>query len=220
MTAAISPFRWLSGNSALGEIFCVSFFRGLTPAEVLRRFGPEGATNRAMNMRDLWELVDEYTHLSRGGNGGGYVGVLQAGEWSVALEPLGWYAVLNQFWLRLSRGCEMVAVSRHDYAEDDFVHVIDGELFTRFSPRQSTHRWGRVPDALNPALSRAGLPTEDLDGVVSAAWDRSYGDRIARAFAVAAEVTGVTFTRELLDGPLLVGPVDQSPLSGPQPENV
>ncbi|MFC5748514.1 DUF6461 domain-containing protein [Actinomadura rugatobispora] len=221
MTDAISPFRWLSGRSALGEIFCVSLFRGLSPVEVLRRFGPEDATSRAMSMRELWDLVAEFTHLTRAGNGGGYVGALQADGWSVAVEPLGWYASLTEFGAKLSRGCEMVAVSRHDYAEDHFVHAIDGELLTGFIPNKSTRRWGRAPDALNEALNKFGFPTEDLDDAArEASWRRIYEDRVARAFAVAAEVTGVAFTRDLIDGLLLAGAVDQSPLSGPQPKNV
>jgi hypothetical protein len=174
-----------------------------------------------MGMRELWDLIAEYTHLTQGGNGGGYAGVLHADGWSVAVEPLGWYAVLPEFRDKLSRGCEMVAVSRHDYAEDHFVHAIDGELLTGFIPRSSTYRWGRAPDALNKALSSVGFPTLDLDDAArETAWDRIYKDRVARAFAVAAEITGVPFTPDLIDGTLLAGAVDQSPLSGPQPRNV
>nr|WP_245879000.1 DUF6461 domain-containing protein [Streptosporangium subroseum] len=34
-------FGWLSGDGPLGDIYCVSFIRDLSPAEVLTRLGAE-----------------------------------------------------------------------------------------------------------------------------------------------------------------------------------
>lgn len=212
----LSPYRWLGmpGDAVqrLGEIFCVLFFQDLAPVEVLERFALEEAagTGQEMTFHDLMEVVGNFTMKTQGGSGGGYVGVSQVGGWSVAIEPLGWYAVLPDHLTRLSQGCEMVAVSRHDYAENRFVYAVDGELITGFTPHLPGSRWGSDPDRINPALRKLGLPTETVhDEAWEESWHRLYDQRIPRAFALAAEITGVAFTPSLLDGPLLVGPISQ-----------
>ncbi|GAA0550627.1 DUF6461 domain-containing protein [Actinomadura livida] len=216
MADRLSQFTWLDkpGENArwLGEIFCVSFFRGLSPVEVLDRFGPEGTTGigREMTIHDLGEVVGDFVRKTQGGSGGGYVGVRQVDGWSMAIELLGWYAVRPDYLTRLSRGCEMVAVSRHAYADDSFVYAVDGELITGFDPHLPGSRWGSEPDRINPDLHKLGLPTEILhDEAWEKSWHRLYDQRILRAFALAAEITGVVFTSSLLDGPLLVGPITQ-----------
>ncbi|QFG23376.1 DUF6461 domain-containing protein [Actinomadura sp. WMMB 499] len=204
MADPLAPFRWLDDHD---EIFCVSFFRGLAPADVLRRFGPDGTVGREMSLDELSEAVAEFVAATSGGEGGGHVGVIQADGWSIAIEPSGWCAVLAEYRTRLSRGCEMVAVSRHDYAEDAFVHAADGEALTCFTPHSPTARWGSDPDGLNPAMHKLDLPTDPMDDDEwEATWERLYEDKIPRAFALAAEITGVPFTRNLLDVPFLVGP--------------
>ncbi|MEV4567959.1 hypothetical protein AB0K12_29675 [Nonomuraea sp. NPDC049419] len=59
----LAPFRWLSvpevrGGGPLGFIFSVAFFRGLTPAEVVRRF--TGDTGRWAGFDGLNERVQEF----------------------------------------------------------------------------------------------------------------------------------------------------------------
>ncbi|MEU5880695.1 DUF6461 domain-containing protein [Spirillospora sp. NPDC047279] len=187
-------------------MFCASFFHGLAPADVLRRFGPDEEAGRQMPVEGLWEVVEDFVRRTREGSGSGHVGVRQVGEWSVALELLGWYAVLHECYPAFSRGCEMVAVSRHDYAEDSFVYAADGELITGFASRSPGRRWGGEPDRLNRAMGRAGLLHESVDDAMEA-WPGRHEHRIARSFALAAEVTGVAFTPSLLDGPFLVGAI-------------
>ncbi|MBE1532141.1 DUF6461 domain-containing protein [Actinomadura algeriensis] len=193
---------------SLDEICCVSFFRGLAPADVLRRFGPPGASVEQMTIGDLWGVADEYALETDGGDGGGYVGAVQANGWSVAIEPLGWYAILEEYYTAFSLGCEMVAVSRHDYAEDRFVYAAEGEAITVFDPFWPPRRWGSDPDRLSRAMRKVGLPTEPADAR-AAALSRVAPDRLAPSFALAAEITGVPFTHDLWKSPLFVGPVDQ-----------
>ncbi|MEV5826521.1 DUF6461 domain-containing protein [Spirillospora sp. NPDC052242] len=212
MADPLAPFHWLDAHDCvLDDIFCVSFFRGVAPTDVLRRFGPDGTVGREMSFGDLSETVAEFISATSGGSGGGHVGVVQASGWSVAVELWGWSATLSDHAADLSRGCELVAVSRHDYAEDSFVYAAEGELVTGFTPHSPTTRWGGDPDRLNPALRRLDLPTEPMDDDEwEASWERLYEHKMARMFALAAEITGVPFTRDLLGFPLLVGPVTRS----------
>lgn len=194
----------------MDEISCVSFFRGLTPTDVLRRFGPSNARGEEMSVEDLEDVADEFALETGGADGGGHVGVIQANGWSVALEPMGWYAVLEEYYTDLSRGCEMVAVSRHDFADDSFVYAVDGKAITEFDPRWPPRRWGSDPDRLNPAMRKVGLPTDAVDdGEREAVLDRLYDSRVEYSLALAAEITGVPLTRDLWRLPFLVGLVDQ-----------
>lgn len=131
--AALTPFRWLSvseerGGSALGFIFSVAFFRGLTPAEVVRRFTGDAGLRTGYD--GLNERVQEFLDATDGGDGGGYVGVVAAGGWSVAIEPYGWTVTLPETVTELSRGCEMLAITRHDYAAHALQYAIDGTSVT------------------------------------------------------------------------------------------
>ncbi|SET57973.1 DUF6461 domain-containing protein [Nonomuraea wenchangensis] len=139
-----------------------------------------------------------------------HVGVVQAGAggWSVAVELRGFQATLAEPLIGLSRGCEVVAVGRHDYAEDSFVYAVDGEVVTSFTPHLPGTRWGSDPDRINELMRESGLPPEKLDDEVwEATWDDMYSNRISRAFLLAAEITGVVFTPSSLDGLLLVGTI-------------
>ncbi|MEV4291208.1 DUF6461 domain-containing protein [Nonomuraea bangladeshensis] len=210
MADSLAPFRWSEASPGdpgdlLGEIFCVSFLRRLEPAEVLRRFGA-GHPGRRMTFHEfagkVWESI--------GMTDDDHVGVVQAGEWSVAVELRGFQATLAEPLTGLSRGCEVVAVRRHDHAEDSFVYAVDGKVVTSFTPHLPGTRWGTDPDRINELMRETGLPPEELDEEAwEATWDDMYVNRISRAFLLAARITGVVFTPSVLDGLLLVGAIRQ-----------
>ncbi|WP_433177200.1 DUF6461 domain-containing protein [Actinoallomurus sp. CA-150999] len=196
----LAPFRWLEASgSRMGQIFCVAFFHRLGPGEVLRRFGAEESSGQLMKFGELNEAVGEFVEDTGGGFGGGYIGVLQAGDWSVALEPQGWQAVLSEPLVGLSRQCEVVAVGRHDYAEHGFAYAVDGQVVTGFTPHQPDFRWGTDPDRLNELMNEVELSLDPAAG------QHTYTSSIAWAFAVAYEITGVVLTPDTLDEPMLVG---------------
>jgi hypothetical protein len=213
-TDPLAPFRWLQapdGDAAnpLGDIYCVSFFRGLGAAGVLRRFGPAAPPGREMSFAELGEEVFEFVQKTDGGDGGGHVAAIPAGEWCVAVELWGWTATLVEASARLSEGCEVVTVGRHDYAEDDFSYAIDGTLVTSFRPIMPSDRHGSDKDRLNELMREVGLPPEeDDDDAWEARWEDMSRNGLARAFSLAARITGVTFTAELLQGVLLVGAIE------------
>lgn len=210
----LARFHWLGGDGPLDDIFCVSFFHGLGPEDVVPRFGgpapssqsapaqgPESApvsAARWMRFDEIGERVVESLADSAGAEGG-YVAVVQTGEWSVAVEPFGWQGTLTDVAERLSADCEFVAVGRHDYAEGRFVHAVGGTVTTAFIPHLPSMPYGSEPAALDGLLRELGVDPQDEY--------ESVEHDIATAFALAARVTGVAFTPDLLEQPMLVGEV-------------
>ncbi|MFG1755340.1 DUF6461 domain-containing protein [Streptosporangium sandarakinum] len=208
MTDLVSQFRWLEDQRAdehdlLGDIFCVSFFHLLDPAEVLSRFEPvspaETTTFKELCGRARAYFEDAADVL--------YVGVAQVGEWSVAVEPWGGQAVLSTMMTRLSRSGEVVSVARNDYARHRFVYAVDGTVVTSFNPAEPDRRWGSDPDRLSGLMREVGMdlgPPEGEWGVES--WcGRPNQEPVARAFALAAKITGVALTFTAANGLHFVG---------------
>ncbi|WP_370936605.1 DUF6461 domain-containing protein [Amycolatopsis sp. cg13] len=196
MTDSLTDLIWLESYGPLSDIFCVTFLRGLDPPEVLRRFG--AASGERLAFAELNSLVSEYVEQTQGGNGGGYVGVVPSGEWSVAIEPWGWRGNLPEVIGGLSKGSEVVAINRHDYAEAHFVYAVDSTVIGGFLPRLPSQQYGSDPERLTRWMREAGLDP---------AQEERPPNPIATAFAVAARITGVTFTPEFLERPLLVGDI-------------
>ncbi|WP_432931475.1 DUF6461 domain-containing protein [Microbispora sp. CA-135349] len=215
-TDPLIPFQWLNasevegGVRGLGVIFSAAFFRGLDPAEVVRRFSRGTDSGQESDFDALDDKVYEFLEETDGGDGGGHVGVFQAGEWCVAIEPFGWMVTLHEVLPRLSRGCEVVAVTRHDYAaEHSFEYAIDGTIVTGYRLRHPYERYGSDPDRLNGLMRELGMGLdrpEDGDAW-DAAWADNYNTAVPRGFALAAKITGVPFTEDMLARPMLVGPI-------------
>ncbi|MGW0252745.1 DUF6461 domain-containing protein [Nocardia goodfellowii] len=212
----LALFYWLNaddGNDCrLGEIFTVSFFHGLDPSEVVRRFSRGEDHGRESAFDELMEQASESSSRTTEGRA---VGAWQAGEWSVAIEPFGWMATLPDVLAELSRDCEVVAITHHAYAEDSFVYAIDGRLVTGYSPLHCPHiRYGSEPDRLYGVMRELGMALDreeeerDWDGEDDGDDDDvDFFAALPGAFAVAAQLTGVRFAPEMLDRAMLVGPV-------------
>ncbi|MFI9507873.1 hypothetical protein [Nocardia sp. NPDC052566] len=96
------------------------------------------------------------------------------------IEPYGWTSTLHPELGEPSRGCGLLAITRHDYAADHTLdYAIDGPIVTGYRLRQPHGRHGCHPDRFTA---------------------------VPRAFALAAKITGMSFTPDMLDRPLLVGP--------------
>ncbi len=214
-TDPLAPFQWLNvsenkGGGPLGVIFSVAFFRGLDPAEVVRRFSCDEDSGQESDFGGLDDKAYEFVNETEGGDGGGYVGVFQTGEWCVAIEPYGWMVTLHEVVTKLSRGCEVLAVTRHDYAaEHSFEYAIDGTIVTGYPLRHPYERYGSDPDRLNGFMLELGMGLGKPED--EAAWDAAWEDNsytaVPRGFALAEKVTGVPFTPDMLGRPMLVGPI-------------
>lgn len=195
MTDLLSRFRWLEDHQGdehdlLGDTFCVSFFHRLDPAEVLSRFEPVSPAE-TMSFKELCGRARaSFEDAADVRN----VGVAQVGEWSVAIGPWGGQAVLMMN--LLSRASEVLSVGRNDYAEHRFEHAVDGTVVTRFPPREPDRRWGSDPDRLNGLMREVGMVLEapQDEGMLDSWSARMAENSVARAFALAAKMTGVALT--------------------------
>ncbi|WP_182904992.1 DUF6461 domain-containing protein [Microbispora sp. H13382] len=191
-------FGWLSGDGPLGSIFGVSFVRGLAPREVLVRLGVDESTIDEMTFEELDENAEECLEISDGMDAA-WAGAVRTGDWTVLVEPGGWRVAAETGVLeRVSRGTEVVAVSRHDYASDDFAHAIDGRVITRFEPLAPHLRSGDDPDRWIGEMRDVGLGRDGFD-------DAMPEGSIAAAFALAGVITGVDLSPALLRTTFLAG---------------
>ncbi|MFI0405766.1 DUF6461 domain-containing protein [Actinomadura sp. 3N508] len=148
---------WIDGDGdgPLGEIFCLTFVKGVDETEALTRLGglPDTLRPRALEEADKALLSFEAAYTR-------YAFALNLGDWTVLIEPSGVRGSLEEPLAALSRGTEAVAVMRHDYADHAFRHAVDGTLVTGFDPSWPDVRWGSEPDRLLGQMRAVGL---DLD---------------------------------------------------------
>ncbi|WP_244975910.1 DUF6461 domain-containing protein [Nocardia huaxiensis] len=223
-TDPLTSFRWLDASESraepLGEIFSVGFFHDLDPSEVVRRFSKGNDSGQGSDFEGLNHRVAEFLAKTGGVHGGGHVGVFRAGAWSVAIEPVGWWMTDRTALAELSRGCSVLAITIHGYAEHSLEYAVDGTIVTGHRLEHPHDRWGCDPDRLNDYMRELSMDLEpdltDNDHISDPEddesdydpWDISYSSPVPRAFALAAKVTGVSFTADMLDQPMLIGPTD------------
>jgi hypothetical protein len=144
-------------EALFGEIYCLTFVRGVGETEALRRMGGLKDTMRHRDLAGVREEMDSYD--------AGYPRIAQAlglGEWTVIIEPEGFLGSGVDLLNAVSQGTEAVSVLRHDYAEDRFVHGADGTVLTGFVPRSAAAvRWGAEPDRLLAQMVAAGMSLEE-----------------------------------------------------------
>lgn len=189
-----ADFRWLGEDDALDDIYCVSFVRDLSPREALRRFGVDESTMEEMTFDELSERS-----AANAEGAAGCVGAVRIGGWTMVVEPGGWkLAIDSETGARVSAGTELVSVCRHDYAADRFTCLADGEVVTSFDPIAPGAREGGDPDRFLTWMRETGLDPGDGDPPIPA------------CFALASRITGLPFTRDLLElGFLGAEPLEQ-----------
>ncbi|MEU6229097.1 DUF6461 domain-containing protein [Streptomyces sp. NPDC047042] len=140
-TDAVDSLRW-----AVAWV-CVTFTRGLSPEEVLTRYGADPDQARLLDWETASDLVsgDEGVSLLRAG---------RLGEWTFCVEEDGDIGSLNGPLAELSRGTETYSMATTD-GMDVFQHWRDGECVENFEPgmdytrpEQATPWWDRVEAAL------------------------------------------------------------------------
>ncbi|MEV4010850.1 DUF6461 domain-containing protein [Nonomuraea angiospora] len=188
MTEAPEESPCFPGYDTLGEIYCVSFVRDLSPEEVLHRFGVDEETLEEVAFDEL----DHRSVESMRDDAAGYIGAARVGAWTVVIEPGGWQiAVDSEISARVSRGTEVVSVCRHDYAFNTFAYIVDGTPVVWFDPMFPDERSGSDPDRFVEKMRAVGLdPNHDIDGP-------GIDHPIESSFALASSVTGLLFSPDM-----------------------
>jgi hypothetical protein len=204
-TDPLTPFQWLQGNAGenesngrLDDIFSVTFFRGLDPSSVIRRFTRSEDPGQESTFDALDEKVHEFVMKTGGGDGGGQIGVCQAGEWCVVIEPYGWTVTLPEVLPKLSRGCEVLAITSHEYAEDSFEYAIDARTTSALAMTRSSQgsqepqnhsqkartriRPDMIPSGAGPPASFSAYPKQE---------------RVTTGRIFSAETRAVTIRRQV-----------------------
>ncbi|MEW9533906.1 DUF6461 domain-containing protein [Microbispora sp. NPDC049125] len=122
------------------------------------------------------------------------------------IEVFGWKAL--DALQALSVGTEAVSVRRHDDSSDRFAYAVDGEQVTAFDPMIPAWRYGTDPDRLVELMRDVGfdpayepsVEDDEADENEEGSFDRPTVDG---ALMLAARLTGVILTPDVLDGPLL-----------------
>ncbi|TDC61905.1 hypothetical protein E1200_27685 [Actinomadura sp. GC306] len=152
---------WVADDERLGEIFCLTFVKGVDETEALVRLGGLPDELRPRTLKEVGE-----TSISYDAGYPEFAFALNLGDWTVLIEPNGFQGGLIEPLTALSRGTEAVSVQRHDYADHGFCYAVDGTLITGFEPTWPSRRWGSDPDRLTGLMRAADLPPDpkpDLD---------------------------------------------------------
>jgi hypothetical protein len=141
----------------LGDIFCLTFVKGVDEAEALRRMGGYPDTLARRTGTELAELMDDFDE--------GYppmAAALDLGPWSVVIEPYGFEGADDILLESVSRGTEAFSVLRHDYASPHVGYAVDGTTVSHFDPDfpHDDRMWGSDPGALRPLMRIAAVVRE------------------------------------------------------------
>ncbi|GGS79972.1 DUF6461 domain-containing protein [Nonomuraea spiralis] len=192
MAFTYADVAWLAEDDELGDLWCLTFVRGVSEVEALLRLDADPESMRPLTYDELMDdgLFPETVLAGR------------VGDWTVLIEESGWTCTEADKAQALSAGTVAVTVLRHDYASDDFVYAVDGELVTYFNPEIPGQRHGSDPDRLNDLMREAGLDPEDGLGIGAEAPSSASG-----ALLLAARLTGVVLTPDIVKGALTSGVV-------------
>ncbi|WP_426513761.1 DUF6461 domain-containing protein [Dactylosporangium sp. McL0621] len=180
---------------ALGEIFCLTFVRGLDAREALTRMGAYPDTFAELSPEEMYERQSSFD--------AGYpslAGAVTRDGWTVCLEPDG-FECAGPLLATVSHGTEAVSVLRHDYASPRFTYAVDGEEVTGFDPGYPHEFWGTDPGRLTAQLHAVGL------GPIAPA-DEGPDEPVARAVLLAATIAGGLPSPDALTGPMLSAQFD------------
>ncbi|GAA3749822.1 hypothetical protein GCM10022225_37590 [Plantactinospora mayteni] len=182
----MADYDWLE-EDGLHEAFCLTFVRDPDDSAVLRRFGVDPASLRALTgIARATELP--FDHLVLGGRLDG---------WVFVLEENGFQGSRTEVLRAVSGGTEAVSVFTNVNSDRQFAHAVDGILRTGFDPSSPVRRWGAAPDALVPLMRQVGLPESGDAGWNDAGLDAGLD--------LADLITGVHLDADRLTGPLTTG---------------
>ncbi|MGC0418000.1 DUF6461 domain-containing protein [Embleya sp. AB8] len=161
MSGSSDGVEWLE-ESTFDVGYCVTFARGLSAVELLRRMGCDVATAAMKSPIDAnhWieDIADELGHQAVADR----EWVIRAGEadgWAFAVEDGGVRGIDSEVLAAVSAGTVAMSTYRSINAENLFIYAEFGSLLCGFDT--PLDRWGDEPDRLVPQLIQAGLLLPD-----------------------------------------------------------
>ncbi|MGP3974150.1 DUF6461 domain-containing protein [Streptomyces sp. 8N114] len=198
VTAA--DFTWLAERyPTLSEGHCLTYVRGLDPDEALRRMGVTEAMRTLSGVAEVCkaaeEAWDEYDDdklfvAAVEAEGAGEDGT--AAPWTLLVEPNGFLGNDSSRQEALSRQSALVSHYYNIGAGDHFHWVEDGRLRLHFEPLFPAQREGSDAEQVAGVLRESGFDLREGE-------ERDFRLCTEAAFALAARLTGVLLTPQLLD---------------------
>ncbi|WP_436771343.1 DUF6461 domain-containing protein [Yinghuangia sp. YIM S09857] len=188
--------EWLEGSTFNEYGYCVTFARGMSAVELLRRLGCDVATTAMKTRIDAnhWieDLADEEGHEA----------VIADKEWVIrAGEAGGWAFAVEDGGIRGTDRDVLAAVSTNTVALSTMVNVnavtvlsyaVAGVLVCQYE--SPVNRWGSDPDRMVPELTRAGILLPD-----GAAADLGVGEEQRRTLRMLHAEFGLTLPRDQVE---------------------
>ncbi|HEY8479130.1 MAG TPA: DUF6461 domain-containing protein [Spirillospora sp.] len=190
MAITATDYEWINDYADLAEAYCATLVRGMTPREFLRgmRAEPQGEISGYAELElrtwDFWKRHHDDKYLI-----GATAVPGDQGDWVLGLEVNGYLGTLPHLVEPLSRGTRLVSHFCNVNAVDKFLWYEDGTLRTGFEPLFPTEREGSTPDELVGLMVDVGFDLEEESPDLTT----------EAAFALAARLTGVHLTPELLN---------------------
>ncbi|GII00560.1 DUF6461 domain-containing protein [Planobispora takensis] len=196
LTISHEEFGWLLKHGPFRDVSCVSFVRSLTPSEALIRLGAEEDTIEEVTFDAHQERTMEYIYSDNFRSS--YVGALEKDGWTILIQFWTGSLTTDEHLLRsLSRATEVVSVYRNVQASDCFSYTVDGELVTFFDQLAPYARRGSAPDRLLDTMREVGLDLGPSRETPIA------HNPFPQCFALAKKITGISFTEDTVNTPLL-----------------
>ncbi|GAA4872265.1 DUF6461 domain-containing protein [Saccharopolyspora cebuensis] len=186
MSGGGERFSWLGDPQVV--MWCVTFVRGASPVEALRRLGAEPVSEKlTAGEAASHPTADEGAWIARAAE-------LDPG-WSVVVELLSWQGARPELLEPLAADTEVVSVFSSGSGADVFHYAAGGQVVTWFEPTMPESCGGTEPDRFAEAMQRVGLGA-----------DEEFTSGPGGALELIRQEFGVELDRHLvLDAPLVAG---------------
>ena len=206
MTASADDYLWFIEDYPFGSDFCVTLVRGLTPDEVITRFGGSEAVDitgahrlesAQVQIRYPDPIGDDGSFNASLSSGLDFIAATSADGWTLIVEPNGFRCSSEEAARLLSPDGELVSFYHNENTAPVLRWARNGETLVTFRPTDGAGwRSGSDPDRLNPVLESLGfdLSTQQVDPD-----DWRYDEKWqARTLALMEHLTGVRISPDLL----------------------
>jgi hypothetical protein len=189
--AVATDYTWLVEDpkfSGLG--FCLTWLRGVTPAEFARRLGARAGQ------------VHPWDSLPEPDEDDALLAITDTGDWSLLVEYNGFVAIEDELMQSLSAGTRLISNYCNVESDSRFVLVEDGTIVADFDPTYPARVYGSAPDRIRAEM--AGLGFDDTPR-------RDYTEA---ALVLTERLTGVPLTEQNLRGSDYLAAAVRDPFGG------